>query len=105
MMHVEAVIKVLDPEYNLSRNTVKRRQANRWFKRGAIYRKALGVLRTAEQPLTARISRGRSLRPPISRPVTRLPPHRQVLPSTYCLAQPFNGLSFPQAWAVLCTVR
>jgi hypothetical protein len=53
MMHVEAVIKMLDPAYNLSRITVKRRQANRWFKRGTIYRKALDVLRTAEQPLTA----------------------------------------------------
>ena len=52
MMHVEAVIKMLDPAYNLSRITV-RRQANRWFKRDTIYRKALDVLRTAEQPLTA----------------------------------------------------
>jgi hypothetical protein len=29
MMHVEAVIKMLDPAYNLARITVKRRQANR----------------------------------------------------------------------------
>jgi hypothetical protein len=41
MMHVEAVIKMLDPAYNLARITVKRRQANRWFKRGTLYRKAL----------------------------------------------------------------
>jgi hypothetical protein len=32
---------------------VKRRQANRWFKRGTLYTKALDVLRTAEQPMTA----------------------------------------------------
>ena len=53
MMHVEAVIKMLDPAYNLNRIAVKRRTANRWFKRGTLYRKALDVLRTAEQPLTA----------------------------------------------------
>jgi hypothetical protein len=54
MMPVEAVIKMLDPAYNLARITVKRRQANRWFKRGTfLYRKALDVLRTAEQPMTA----------------------------------------------------
>jgi hypothetical protein len=45
MMHVEAVIKMLDPAYNLTRITVKRRQANRWFKRDTIYRKALDVPR------------------------------------------------------------
>jgi hypothetical protein len=49
MMHVEAVTKMLD----LNRIAVKRRQANRWFKRGTLYRKPLDVLRTAEQPMTA----------------------------------------------------
>jgi hypothetical protein len=53
MLHVEAVIKLLDPDYNLARITVKRRKANGWFKRGTMYRKALDILRTAEQPLTA----------------------------------------------------
>jgi hypothetical protein len=32
---------------------VKRRKANGWSKRGTLYRRALDVLRTAEQPLTA----------------------------------------------------
>jgi hypothetical protein len=53
MLHVEAVIKLLDPAFNLARITVKRRQANGWFKRGSMYRKAVDVLRTAEQPMTA----------------------------------------------------
>ena len=53
MLHVEAVIKMLDPSFNLARITVKRRKANGWFKRGTLYRKALDVLRTAEQPMTA----------------------------------------------------
>jgi len=53
MRHVEAVIKMLDPSYNLARITVKRRKPNKWFKRGTLYRRALDVLRTAEQPLTA----------------------------------------------------
>lgn len=53
MRHVEAVIKLLDPTYNLARITVKRRKANGWFKRGTMYRKAVDVLRTADRPLTA----------------------------------------------------
>jgi hypothetical protein len=47
MRHVEAVIKMLDPAYNLNSIAVKRRQGNKWFKRGSLYRKALDVLRTA----------------------------------------------------------
>jgi hypothetical protein len=35
MLHVEAVIKMLDPAYNLR---AKRRQPNQWFKRGTVYR-------------------------------------------------------------------
>jgi hypothetical protein len=35
MRHVEAVIKMLDPAYNLARITVKRRQPNKWF--GTLY--------------------------------------------------------------------
>jgi hypothetical protein len=30
MRHVEAVIKMLDPGYNLARITVKRRKPNKW---------------------------------------------------------------------------
>lgn len=47
MRHVEAVIKLLDPSYNLGKIAVKRRQPNKWFKRGTLYRRALDVLRTA----------------------------------------------------------
>src|ERR1700724_1805548 len=54
MLHVEAVIKMLDPTYNLRRISVKRRKANPWFKRGTVYRRAVDVLRTATEPLTAR---------------------------------------------------
>ncbi|MBK3664320.1 hypothetical protein JJE66_24235 [Bradyrhizobium diazoefficiens] len=57
MRHVEDVIKLLDPAYNLARITVKRRQPNKWFKRGTLYRRALDrraldVLRTATEPMT-----------------------------------------------------
>jgi hypothetical protein len=54
MLHVEAVIKTLDPSYNLRRISVKRRQPNPWFKRGTVYRRAVDVLRTATEPMTAR---------------------------------------------------
>jgi len=53
MRHVEAVIKMLDPSYNLGRIAVKRRKPNPWFKRGTLYRRALDVLRTATEPMTA----------------------------------------------------
>src|SRR6202790_4002681 len=54
MRHVEAVIKMLDPGYSLRAISVKRRQPNPWFKRGTVYRRAVDVLRTAPEPLTAR---------------------------------------------------
>jgi hypothetical protein len=52
MRHVEAVIKMLDPTYNLGRIAVKRRQPNKWFKRGTLYRRAVDVLRMATGPMT-----------------------------------------------------
>lgn len=54
MRHVEAVIKLLDPAYSLRAISVKRWQANPWFKKGTIYRRAVDVLRTTTEPLTAR---------------------------------------------------
>jgi hypothetical protein len=54
MRHVEAVIKMLDPTFNLRRIAVKRRKPNIWFKRGTIYRRAVDALRTATELLTAR---------------------------------------------------
>ena len=54
MRHVGAVIKLLDPGYSLRAISVKRRQPNPWFKRGTVYRRAVDVLRTATEPLTAR---------------------------------------------------
>ncbi len=54
MPHVEAVIKMLDPGYSLRAISVKRRQPNPWSKRGRVYRRAVDVLRTATEPLTAR---------------------------------------------------
>jgi hypothetical protein len=36
MRHVEAVIKMLDPTFNIRRISVKRRQPNPWFKRGKV---------------------------------------------------------------------
>ncbi|HEY8335539.1 MAG TPA: hypothetical protein VIQ05_17245 [Tardiphaga sp.] len=53
MQQVEAVLKMLDPTYSVRGISVKRRKTNQWFKRGTLYRRALDVLRTAEQPMTA----------------------------------------------------
>jgi DNA-binding protein H-NS len=53
MRHVEADIKMLDPAYNLGKIAVKRRKPNKWFKRGTLYRRALDVLRTTTEAMTA----------------------------------------------------
>lgn len=55
MQHVEAVIRLFDPAYDVRRITARRRyKGNAWFKRGTIMRHALDVLRKAQAPLTAR---------------------------------------------------
>jgi len=54
MLHVEAVLKMLEPGYNVRSIAVRRRKPNPWFKRGAVFRYALDALRTARKPLTSR---------------------------------------------------
>jgi len=55
MIHVEAVIRLFDPAYNVRSIAARRRyKGNAWFKRGTILRHALDVLRKAQGPLTAR---------------------------------------------------
>ncbi len=55
MMHVEAVIRLFDPDYQTGRIAARRRyKGNGIFKRGAILQNALDVLRNAQGPLTAR---------------------------------------------------
>jgi hypothetical protein len=55
MKHVEAVIKLFDPDYSVRAISVRRRQkTNPWFKRGTLFREALTLLRTATQPLTVK---------------------------------------------------
>jgi hypothetical protein len=54
MKHVEAVLKLLQPGYNVATVAVRRRKPNPWFKRGTVLRHVLAVLRTAERPLSPR---------------------------------------------------
>lgn len=55
MRHVEAVIKMLSPGFNVRGIAARRRyKGNAWFKRGTLFRCAMDVLREAEGPLTAR---------------------------------------------------
>jgi hypothetical protein len=53
MRHVEAVLKMLDPNYNVRSIAVRRRKPNPYFKRGTIFRHVLELLRTAPEPMTA----------------------------------------------------
>jgi hypothetical protein len=55
MVQVEAVMKMLDPDFNARAISAKRRNVgNPWFKRGTLYRSAVDVLRRAASPMTAR---------------------------------------------------
>jgi hypothetical protein len=54
MKHVEAVLKMLQPGYDVRPIAVRRRKPNPWFKRGTVYRHALDILRGAQGPLTTR---------------------------------------------------
>jgi hypothetical protein len=55
MMQVEAVLKMLQPDFNISVIAPKRRViGNPWFKRGTLYRSAVDVMRRAGRPMTAR---------------------------------------------------
>jgi hypothetical protein len=55
MQHVEHVIKLFDPAYDVRQISARRRQkGNTWFRRGTIIRRALEVLQQSQKPLTAR---------------------------------------------------
>jgi len=55
MVQVEAVIKMLAPDFNVAGIATKRRNTgNPWFKRGTLYRSAVEVLRRSAVPMTAR---------------------------------------------------
>jgi hypothetical protein len=50
---VEAVIRLFDPEFNARAISARRRvTGNPWFRRGTLFREALGVLRAGQGPLT-----------------------------------------------------
>jgi hypothetical protein len=55
MMQVEAVVKMLQPGFNVASIAAKRRnKSNPWFKRETLFRSAVDVLRRAGAPMTAR---------------------------------------------------
>ncbi|MDX6460963.1 MAG: hypothetical protein QOE55_4660 [Acidobacteriaceae bacterium] len=55
MLQVEAVVKMLQPGFNVASIAAKRRnKSNPWFKRGTLFRSAVDVLRRARTPMTAR---------------------------------------------------
>jgi hypothetical protein len=55
MVQVEAVIKMLAPDFNVARIAPKRRVVgNPWFKRGTMFRSAVDAMRRAGRPMTCR---------------------------------------------------
>jgi hypothetical protein len=73
MVQVEAVIKMLAPDFSVASIAAKRRnKSNPWFKRGTLFRSAVDVMRRAEAPLTAReISQALIAAKPLRRPVSK----------------------------------
>ena len=54
MVQVEAVVKMLEPDFNVRAISAKRRNmGNPWFKRGTLYRAAIDALRWSGVPMTA----------------------------------------------------
>jgi hypothetical protein len=55
MLQVEALVKMLQPGFNVASIAAKRRnKSNPWFKCGTLFRSAVDVLRRATAPMTAR---------------------------------------------------
>jgi hypothetical protein len=54
MIQVEAVMKLLQPGYDVRPIAVRRRKPNPWFKRGTMFRYALDALRAGGKAMTAR---------------------------------------------------
>jgi hypothetical protein len=54
MKQVEAVMKLLQPGYDVRPIAIRRRKPNPWFKRGTVFRHALDAMRKAGRPMTAR---------------------------------------------------
>jgi hypothetical protein len=53
MIHVEAVLKMFNPDLNVAGIAARRRvNGNPWFRRGTLFRAVLDVLRTATAPMT-----------------------------------------------------
>src|SRR5687768_10559896 len=53
MVHVEAVLHILEPGFNARRIAARRkRRENPWFKRGTIFRAVLDTLRASPEPMT-----------------------------------------------------
>lgn len=55
MLAVEACIRLFDPDYDVRRIAVKRKNATGLlFKKGMVYREVLDILRASGEPMTAR---------------------------------------------------
>src|SRR2546423_9934389 len=55
MKHLEAVIRMISPDYDIRRIAVKRRnRKNRWFKRGTMFRAVLEAMKGGDGPMTVR---------------------------------------------------
>jgi hypothetical protein len=54
MKQVEAVMKLLQPGYDVRPIAIRRRKPNPWFKRGTVFRQALDALRRSGTAMTAR---------------------------------------------------
>lgn len=54
MKHVEAVLKLMEPDCNIATIAVRRKESNRFYKRGTIFRSVMDIMRRAGRPMTCR---------------------------------------------------
>jgi hypothetical protein len=52
--HVDAVLRMLEPAINIHATAVQKRKSNPWFKRGTLFRAAIGAMQAAGRPLSSR---------------------------------------------------
>src|SRR5258708_16741922 len=85
MVQVEAVIKMLAPDFSVAGIAAKRRnKSNPWFKRGTLFRSAVDVLRRAGAPMTAR----EIAQAPITAKTPPAPPKQAINPHAATLVSP-----------------
>lgn len=106
VLHVEAVLKLLEPEFNTAAIASRRKnRVNPLFKRGHIFRAALAILRTTDRPLNSdeiatRLLQDRGIVAPTEAQVSRVRNAVHKMLSSHNDVVTGHG-GRPQRWSVI----